>query len=192
MSGEFPCCMWCMCLLQLLYFAFLCSSCQSSPGHSSCSFLQLLFSWWREVWIAEGRGMGSESRKIVNYVNSSVHKFCKTLIIQDAVSYPNYTSSTFLSLVLRKTFFTENEKWISLPMLCCSAGGGVVLEKLQQIQFLILYKRPQSWNAKLLWAVDTVQSEFVVASSQMRNFSCGHKMSGLQWVWVCFAVCFFR
>lgn len=51
--------------------------------------------------------MGSESREIVNYVNSSVHKFYKALI-QDATSYPNYTNSTFLSLLLRRTFFTAH------------------------------------------------------------------------------------
>lgn len=49
--------------------------------------------------------MGSESWKTVNRVNSSVCKFYKALIIQDAASYPNYTNSMFLTLPLRKIFF---------------------------------------------------------------------------------------
>lgn len=88
----------------LLYFAFPCSSCQPSLGHSSCSFIQLLFSWCKER--SEGKGMGRESWKTVNDANASVHKCCKALIIQDAANYPNYTNSTFLTLLLRKTFFT--------------------------------------------------------------------------------------
>lgn len=55
---------------------------------------------------SEGKGMGRESWKTVNDANASVHKFCKALIIQDAANYPNYTNSTFLTLLLRKTFFT--------------------------------------------------------------------------------------
>lgn len=55
---------------------------------------------------SDGKGMGRESWKTVNDANASVHKFCKALIIQDAANYPNYTNSTFLTLLLRKTFFT--------------------------------------------------------------------------------------
>lgn len=43
--------------------------------------------------------MGSESWRTVNHVNSSVHKFCKALVIQDAIN------SMFLTLLLRKVFF---------------------------------------------------------------------------------------
>lgn len=44
----------------------------------------------------------------LNDVNYSVHKFCKALIIQDAASYPNYTNNIFLTLLLRKTFYTAH------------------------------------------------------------------------------------
>lgn len=50
--------------------------------------------------------MGNESWRTVNHVNSSVHKFCKALIIQDAASHPNDANSVFLTLLLRKMFFT--------------------------------------------------------------------------------------
>lgn len=36
----------------------------------------------------------------LNNINSSVPKFCKALIIQDAARYPNYTNN-----FLRKSFF---------------------------------------------------------------------------------------
>lgn len=57
-------------------------------------------------------------------------------------------------------------------MVCCSAGERAVLDKLQQIQFLILYKQDPTAEmlSYFLSAVDTVQSEFVVASNSDEKF----------------------
>lgn len=54
-----------------------------------------------------GKEGGSESWRTVNHVNSSVRKFCKALIIQDAGCHPNAINSMFLTLLLRKVFFME-------------------------------------------------------------------------------------
>lgn len=81
-----------------------CSSCPPSPARgSSLSFLLLRS---REKGLdTGGKEVGSESWRTVNHVNSSVHKFCKALIIQDAGCHPNAINSMFLTLLLRKVFF---------------------------------------------------------------------------------------
>lgn len=165
MSGEFLCCMWwsLAALVGLLHDRAPPVSPHQLGCSSFCFLLLLLVK--RKVWILQGKEMGSESWKTVNHVNSSVHKFCKALIIQDAASHSNYRNSMFLTLLLMKIFF--------IAVWFCCVEKELSPRNDSKSVYTIL-KRADIWNAKLLSANSSYLLKLNLwwLQTRMKNFSC--------------------